>query len=144
MANAAYLASTLVMALLGVGVVVLVLRGRRWEHYRPRAAYALDAGGGRPRSALSRVAGSTGAWTLGFVLLVGGFLAAVLVTVSGAISGTGVIAGLMAAIMVYLVGGVYLALRGNGRPTAQAVAGSAVMLGLLSVAVIGAKLVIGF
>jgi len=143
MANAAYLASTLVMALLGVGVVVLVLRGRRWEHYSPQAAYALDAGGGRPRSALSRVAGSTGTWTLGFFLIVGGFLAAVLVTVSGAIGGTGVVAGLVTAVVVYLVGGVYLALRGNGRPTSQAVAGSAITLGLLAVAAIGANLILG-
>jgi len=143
MANAAYLASTLLMGLLGVGVVVLVLRGRRWENYRPQAAYGLSAGGGAPPSALSKVAGATSTWTVAFFLLALGFLAAVMVTVSGAIGGTAVIAGLSAMVVLYIVAGVYVALRGNGRPSSVAAAGSAVTLGLLFIAAITLNLILG-
>lgn len=143
MAEPAYLASTLVMGLLAVGVVVLVVRGRRWQHYTPRAAYAMDAGDGRPRSGLARVAGATGTWTVAYLLLALGFLAGAVVTLSGTLSGSALIVGLMAAIVVYLVGGTYVAMRGNGRPSAQAAAGSAVVLGLLFVLGISVKLVFG-
>jgi hypothetical protein len=143
MANAAYLASTLLMGLLGVGVVVLVLRGRHWENYRPQAAYGMDAGGGAPPSALSKVAGATGTWTVGFFLLALGFLGAVVVTVSGGIGGTAVIAGLGAAVVLQIVAGVYVALRGNGRPSSIAVAGSVVTLGLLFIAIIALDLILG-
>jgi cbb3-type cytochrome oxidase subunit 3 len=143
MADPAYLAGTLVMGLLGVGVVVLVLRGRRWHHYAPTAAYGMDAGDGRPTSGLSRVANKTSTWTAAYALLVLGFLAGAIITLSGSISGPALIVALVAAIVLYLVGGVYLAMRGNGRPSAQAAAGSAVTLGLLFVLAISAKLVLG-
>ena len=143
MANAAYLVSTLVMGLLALGVVVLVVRGRHWQHYTPRAAYAMDIAGGGPRSGLARVAGATSTWTLAYVLLVVGFLAGAIVMLSGAVSGPAVIGSLLAVIVLYLVGGVYLAMRGNGRPSAQAAAGSAIILGLLFVLGISVKLILG-
>lgn len=143
MADPAYLASTLVMGLLAVGVLVLVVRGRRWRHYVPMAAYGLDAGGGHPRSGLSRVAGATSTWTVAYVLLVLGVLVGAIVALSGVVSETGVIVGLVVAILVYLVAGVFFAMRSNGRPTSQAVAGSAITLGLLFVLGISVKLVLG-
>jgi hypothetical protein len=143
MANAAYLASTLMMGLLGVGVVVLVLRGRRWENYRPQAAYGLSAGGGAPRSALSKFAGATSTWTVGFFLLALGLLGAVVVASSGAVGGTIVIAGLAVAVVAFLVGGVYVALRGNGRSSSVAAAGSAMTLGFLIIAIIALNLILG-
>lgn len=143
MANVAYLASTLVMGALGVGVVVLVLRGRRWHHYVPSVAYGLDAGGAAPGSVLSRVAGSTNTWTLVYLVTVLGFLGGALVTLSGAVNEMALIAGLVAVIVVYIVAGVYIAMRGNGRPSSQAAAGSAVTLGFLFVAAITAKLILG-
>jgi|GEM_PF-1075689 len=143
MANAAYLASTLVMGLLGVGVVVLVLRGRRWENYRPQAAYGLSAGGGAPPSSLSKFAGATSTWTVGFFLLALGLLGAVVVASSGAVDGTVVIAGLAVAVVAFLVVGVYVALRGNGRSSSVAAAGSAMTLGLLFIAIIALNLILG-
>lgn len=143
MAELGYLASTLVMGLLALGVVVLVVRGRRWQHYTPQAAYAMDAGGGAPQSGLARVAGATSTWTVAYVVLVLGFLAGAIVTLSGVVTGPALIVGLLAAIVVYLVGGVYLAMRGNGRPSAQAAAGSVVVLGMLFVVGISVKLILG-
>ena len=143
MADTAFLTSTLVMGLLAVGVVVLVVRGRRWRHYTPRAAYAMDAGGGRPRSRLSRIAGATSTWTIAYFLLVLGVLVGALVTLTGIVSESGLIVGFVAALVVYLVGGVYLAMRGNGRPSAQAAAASAVTLGFLFVLAISVKLALG-
>lgn len=143
MADPAYLASTLVMALLAVGVVVLVLRGRQWHQYTPQAAYGMDAGGGRPRSALSRAVESTNTWTLAYVLLALVFLAGAVVTLSGGVSGSAVIVGLLVVVVAYLAGGVYIAMRGNGRPSAQAAAGSAVVLGGLVVLGISVKLALG-
>jgi len=143
MAVPGYLASTLVMGLLAIGVVVLVVRARRWRHYTPTAAYSMDAGGGLPKSGLARVAGATSTWTAAYVLLVLGVLAGAIVALSGVVSETGVIVGLVVGVVVYLVGGVYLAMRGNGRPSAQAAAGSAVTLGLLFVLGIAVKLVLG-
>lgn len=143
MAVPAYLVSTLVMGLLGLGVLVLVVRGRRWRHYTPMAAYSMDAGGGRPKSGLARVAGSTNTWTLAYVLLVVSVLAGAVVALSGVVSETGLIVGFAVALVVYTVAGVYLAMRGNGRPSAQAVAGSAITLGLLTVLGISIKLALG-
>ena len=143
MANAAYLASTLLMGLLGVGVVVLVLRGRRWENYRPQAAYGLSAGGGAPPTALSKFAGATSTWTVGFFLLALGFLGAIVVALGADLGGTAVIAGLGVVVVAYVVGGVYLALRGNGRSSSVAAAASAMTLGLLFIAAIALNLILG-
>lgn len=143
MADPAYLASTLVMGLLGAGVVVLVLRGRRWYQYTPSAAYNMSAGDGRPTSGVSRIASAPSTWTVAFILLAVGVIGGATVTLSGAVPGPAMIVGLVVAIVVYLIGGVYLAMRGNGRPSAQAAAGSAVTLGLLFVAAITVKLILG-
>lgn len=142
MAEMVYLASTVVMGLLGVGVFVLATRTRRWHHYTPQAAYDLDAGGGSPRSPLAKLAGSTGTWTVLYVLLVLGFMAGAMVYASGAITGPTVIAALGATVAIYLVGGVYFAMREHGRPSAQATAGSVITVGMLSVVAISAKLVL--
>lgn len=143
MANAAYLVSTLVMALLGVGVVVLVLRGRAWHNYVPQAAYGLSAGAGRPRSGLAKVAGSTNAWTAGFILLALGTLGAVVVASSGAIGSTVVIALLGVGVVAFLVAGTYFAVRESGRSPAQATAAAVIVLGLLFAAAIATNLVLG-
>lgn len=139
----AYLTSTLVMALLVVGVVVLVLRGRRWRHYTPQAAYAMDAGGGSPTAGLARIAASANTWTVAYVLLVVGVLAGAFVALTGAVSETGMIAGFGAALLVYVVVGVYAAMRTNGRSSAQAVGASAVTLGFLLILAVSAKLFLG-
>ena len=143
MVNTAYLASTLVMGLLGVGVVVLVLRVRRWQQYTPRVAYDdIDAGGGRPTTGLARMAGQTNTWTVAYVLLVLGFLLGAVVYSSGAVTGMTMIAAVGGLIAVYLVGGIYFAMREHGRPSAQAAAGSAVATGMLSVLAITVTLLV--
>jgi heme/copper-type cytochrome/quinol oxidase subunit 4 len=143
MANAAYLVSTLVMALLGVGVVVLVLRGRAWRNYVPQAAYGLAAGAGRPRSGLAKVAGSTNTWTAGFIFAMLVVLGAVVVASSGAVASTVAVGLLGLGVVAYLVAGTYFAIRESGRSAAQATAAATLVLGLLLVAVIGINLVLG-
>jgi len=143
MANAAYLVSTLMMALLGVGVVVLVLRGRAWRNYVPQAAYGLAAGAGQPRSGLAKVAGSTNTWTVGFLVLAIGVLGAVWVVSSGAVSSTVALGLLGLGVVAYLVVGTYFAIRESGRSTAQATAMAVIILGLLFIAIISVNLVLG-
>ena len=143
MANAAYLVSTLMMALLGVGVVVLVLRGRAWRNYVPQAAYGLAAGAGQPRSGLAKVAGSTNTWTIGFILAMVGVLGAVVVVSSGAVASTVAIALLGLGVVAYLIVGTYFAIRESGRSNAQATAMAVIVLGLLLAAIIALNLVLG-
>ncbi|WP_123536272.1 hypothetical protein [Halosimplex salinum] len=143
MVNTAYLASTVVMGLLGVGVFVLAQRLRGWEHYTPRVAYGdIDAGHGRPATGLAGVAGRTSTWTAAYIVLVLGFLLGATVYASGAITGPSMIAALGALVAVYLVGGIYFAMREHGRPSAQAAAGSAVATGMLFVVAITVLLVV--
>ena len=142
MVNTAYLASTLVMGLLGVGVVVLMLRVRRWQHYTPRVAYDDIDAGGRPTTGLARMAGQTNTWTVAYTLLVLGFLLGAVVYSSGAVTGMTMIAAVGGLIAVYLVGGIYFAMREHGRPSAQAAAGSAVATGMQSVLAITVTLLV--
>ncbi|MFB6150836.1 MAG: hypothetical protein ABEJ40_03430 [Haloarculaceae archaeon] len=142
MAGTTYLASTLVMGLIAIGVVAVVLRGRRWEQYTPQAAYDLDAGGPR-RSGISRFASAPSTWTATFLLLAVGFLVGVTASFGGGISGPALIAALAVVTGAYFVGGVYLAMREHGRPSAQAAAGSVLVLGLLLAGAIAVKLLLG-
>lgn len=140
MVNTAYLATTGVMAALAVGVVVLVLRARRWEQYTPRFV-PRGVGGGVPTSGLSRLAGQTGTWTAAYILLVLGFMLGAMVYASGAVSGMAMLGALGGIIALYLVAGVYVAMVEHGRPSAQAAAGSAVATGMLFVLAITVLLV---
>jgi hypothetical protein len=135
----------LIMGLFGAGVLVFTLRVRHWSHYSPRVAYsALDAGEGGPASALSRITGAPSTWTAVYVVLVVGFLGGATVyagDLGPATTGTAVIGALVALVPAFLLVGVYVSMRENGRPTAQATAASAITLGLLFVAAISARLV---
>lgn len=142
MVETGYLASTLLMGLLGLGVLVLVLRARGWYEYTPQVAYGdLRAGREEPGSALSRYARSTNAWTVAYLLLVLGFTAAVLVYLSGAITGLAVVYAVGGIVALYLVVGVYVVVRDSGRPNAQAVAATVFTVALLVLAVISARLI---
>ncbi|ELZ27755.1 hypothetical protein C475_07535 [Halosimplex carlsbadense 2-9-1] len=140
MANTTYLASTVLMGLLGVGVVLFVLRSRRWRHYVPRVA-AEVAAGERPASGLAEIAGRTSTWTVAYIALVLGFMFGAMAYAGGAITGPVVIGAVVALVAAFLVAGVYVAMRDNGRPSAQAAAGSAVATGLLAVVAITVLLV---
>jgi cbb3-type cytochrome oxidase subunit 3 len=140
MVNTGYLASTALMGLLGVGVVVLVLRSRRWRHYVPRVAREV-ADGERPASGLVGLAGRTSTWTAAYVVLVLGFMFGAMAYASGAVTGLAVIGAVVALVAGFLVAGVYFAMRENGRPSAQAAAGSAVATGMLAVVAITVVLV---
>ncbi|QLH77064.1 hypothetical protein HZS55_07055 [Halosimplex rubrum] len=140
MANTTYLVSMVSMGLLGVGVVLFVLRSRPWRHYVPRTAYDLAAGE-RPTSGLAGLAGRTGTWTVAYVALVLGFMFGAMAYAGGMITGPLVIGAVVALVASFLVAGVYFAMRDNGRPSAQAAAGSAVATGLLAVLAITVVLV---
>jgi hypothetical protein len=135
MANALFLASTLVMGLLVAGVVALMVRGRPWRHYTPQVAYGkLSAGGGVPRSAISRAINTPSVWTAAFLLLVVVIIAGTVAVLggSGSVITAPVLIGLLGVVIVgNLVGGVFVAMRSNGRPFSQAIAASVVTLGAL-------------
>ncbi|MFB6138978.1 MAG: hypothetical protein ABEJ26_00925 [Halosimplex sp.] len=141
MVNTGYLTSTLVMGVLIVGIVALVLRVRRWEHYTPRVVYRQIEAGGTGPGGLADLAGRTSTWTAAYILLVLGFMFGAMVYASGAISGMAMIGAVGAIVALYLVAGVYFAMREHGRPSAQAVAGSAVATGMLFVLAITVVLV---
>jgi hypothetical protein len=140
MANTTYIASTVLMGLLGVGIGLFVLRSRRWRRYVPRVA-AEVAAGERPASGLAGLAGRTSTWTVAYVALVLGFMFGAMAYAGGAITGPVVIGAVVALVAAFLVAGVYLAMRDNGRPSAQAAAGSAVATGMLAVVAITVVLV---
>jgi hypothetical protein len=146
MVNEVYIASTLVMGLLAVGVFALVMRSRHWHQYTPQAAYGqLDAGGSRPMSALGRFANTPSVWTLTFFLLALALLVGATVAASGGtgvLSGMGIAAALGVVVVGYLVGGVYAAMRQHGRSNAQAVAASAAALGVVFLLVLTLNLVL--
>jgi len=140
MVNTTYLVSMVSMGVLGVGVVLFVVRSRPWRHYVPRASYDLAAGE-RPTSGLADLAGRTGTWTAAYVLLVLGFMFGAMAYAGGMVTGPAVIGAVVALVAAFLVVGVYVAMRDNGRPSAQAAAGSAVATGLLAVLAIAVVLV---
>jgi hypothetical protein len=145
MADVTYLASALVMGVSLLGVVFLAARVRRWQNYAPSVAYGdMDAGPGGRQTAFSKFVNAPRTWVAAFVVLALGFMAGTMVYISGlasGIAGTALIGALGAAVVVYLVGGVYYAMRERGRPSAQAAATSAITLGSLFALVILLKLV---
>lgn len=142
MVSTAYLLSTVVMAVVGAGALALALRTRRWHRYAPRlASRDVEAGGNAQGRGVSRLARSPDTWAVAYILLVLGFMMGAVVYASGAITGMGMIGALGAILAVYLVVGVYVAMRENGRPSAQAAAGSAVATGMLFVVAVTILLV---
>lgn len=137
MADLANLASTVVMGLLLIGVVVAVVRGRDWYDYEPTEAPDLG-------ETLLSVARHPATWMVAFFALVGGFGAAtvMLVTDASLPGGTALIwvgFGIVLGGFAFL--GAYSSARMRGRPNAQAVAEGAFLLGFLVLAVIAARLV---
>lgn len=145
MVTIAYLASTVLMALFMVGVVVALLR------FGEQRGYSVDTEGGSGDTwdttsrRLSAVAGNQTAWIVGFVVLVlvfgGGVYALLSGTVSVGAGATAMVGGALAAVIgLYVLVGAFRMVRDRGRSTAEAVGVSAWMLGVLFVLAIAAKL----
>jgi hypothetical protein len=121
MAVGTYIASTVVMALLGVGVFYAAVHGRPWKRYAPRAG---PAGGSRG------VASDTRTW---IALFVGLSLAAVVGIVgilqSGADSTILIVGGAGAIIVAFLAIGTYSAARSRGHPYSLAIGETLGVLG---------------
>ncbi len=138
MVDLANVASTVLMGLLLIGVVVAVIRGRDWYDYSP------TPGDGDLGEALLALARRPVTWMVTFFVLVAGFGAAtvLLVTDASLPGGSGLIwAGFGVVLGGFAFLGAYSAARTRGRPNAQAVAEGAFLVGLLLVAVIAARLV---
>jgi len=139
MANLSNVASTVLMGLLLVGVVVAVLRSRDWYDYSPTDE---ESGVGET---LERLARSETVWMASFlvlVLLFGG--AAVLFVSGGSVPGGVTLIGGAFAVVVtgYVYLGAYSSARSRGRPTSQAVAEATMLVLLLVAAAIAVRLVI--
>lgn len=142
MADTASLVSALLMGTFLVAVVAALARGRRWRGYAPTTGEGRDL-----QSTLVGATESPLAWVLAFVVLALGFGggAVLFVTSSAAVRGTiGLAMGLafLAITAGYLLYGVYRSLRSRGRPSSEAAAAGAGVLGLLFVAAVALNLVL--
>ena len=95
--STAYLASTALMGVLAVAVVVWMMRGRGWYQYRPTESTgdwspALDRTG-----RLEAMAGRPMTWVVAFAVLVVGFVLGVVAAISGPVESQAT-AGLAVAV----------------------------------------------
>ncbi|MFB6309216.1 MAG: hypothetical protein ABEH35_07800 [Haloarculaceae archaeon] len=148
MATSAYLASTALMAVVVVGVVLWAARGRQWYRYSPSTAdegwYRTDA----ETSGFAATLGETRTWILAFlvasVVAVGGVLTYVTTAPPGQTSvglGVAVIFGVL--LGGYLIVGVYSSARRRGHPSSIAAAETATVVGALFLVAIALQLVVG-
>jgi hypothetical protein len=140
MANVANVASTVLMGLLLVGVVVAILRSRDWYDYSP------TEGEGGIGETLDAIARNPTTWMVSLFVLLLLFGGTAVLFVSGASLPGGVmlIGGAFAVVVAgYVFLGAYSAARSRGRPNSQAVAEGAMLLLLLVAAAIAVRLVVG-
>lgn len=143
MAESAYIASALVTGGLLLGVLLLVSRLENWRQY--------DLAVPETRSRTADIADSPAAWTAGFLLLalVAGGGAVLLVSdapLLAALGGSWVpLVGVFGALLgAYLLWGTYSSARFRGLHSAQAALLSAWLFGMLFVAAVAGKLVMGW
>jgi len=143
--STAYLASTALMGVLAVAVVVWMMRGRGWYQYRPTESTgdwspALDRTG-----RLEAMAGRPMTWVVAFAVLVVGFVLGVVAAISGPVESQAT-AGLAVAVagglvlVGYLLFGVYLSATRRGHPRSLAVAESATVAGVLFLVAVSLQL----
>ncbi|WP_247005756.1 hypothetical protein [Halorientalis litorea] len=140
MVQSTLLASTLLMGLLLAATVVAV------RSFGPRRTHAVPATN-EGAATLRRVAGSPVAWTVTFLALSAVGVAGVLLFVTGgsllpSVPGLGLwLVGVLAGVvLLYLVWGVYHAVRYRGLHRPAALAAAAWMVGMLVVAVVSLRL----
>lgn len=135
------LASAVVMGLFLIAVAVLV-RSRGWYAYTPSVT-----AGGETGVTVGRTVDDPVWWTAGFLLLVAVFGGGAVALVSGALSpatATLLLGGAGGAVLVlFFLAGVYHAVRSRGGARARAVMVAAWVVGLVLVAAVSAKLVMG-
>jgi hypothetical protein len=143
----AYLASTGVMGLLVVGVLLWLGRARGWYQYSPVVSSEGWSPGVRRASTLDRLAGNTSAWVVAFTLLVVGFVVGVVALVSapdgsGGLAGPALAAGGGVVLVGYLLFGVYISAKRRGHPSSLAAAESATVAGTLFLVAITVRLLL--
>ncbi|MFC7019824.1 MULTISPECIES: hypothetical protein [Haloarcula] len=132
----AYLASTGVMGLLVVGVLLWLGRARGWYQYSPAVSSHGWSPGVQRASTLDRLTGNTSAWVVAFTLLVVGFVVGGVAVISapdgsGGLAGPALAAGGGLVLVGYLLFGVYLSAKRRGHPSSLAAAESATVAGTL-------------
>jgi hypothetical protein len=143
----AYLASTGVMGLLVVGVLLWLGRARGWYQYSPTVSSGGWSPGVRRENTLARLAGNTSAWVVAFTLLVVGFVVGVVALISapdgsGGLAGTALAAGGGVVLVGYLLFGVYISAKRRGHPSSLAAAESATVAGTLFLVAITVRLLL--
>lgn len=129
MAAITYLASTLLMGLVLLAIVVVVARSRNWRRTSP---------GVEPGDAFSRLLASPTTWVIVFAVAALGAAAGAVAVVGGAgveVPGETVVLALAGTffllLAVYLFAGVYASARSKGMGRAPAVGLGSAVIGLL-------------
>ncbi len=143
MVTAEFIATAVLTGALLVSVGVALARFHDWRAYSP----SLDGGGlagtGPGREAEELPVG----WLVGFFILLAVLGGGGLVVISGGIPDIPVLVVIMAAfglsLLGFLIWGVYSSARFRGLHSAQATGASLLLVGLLVLAIIASKLVMG-
>jgi len=124
MAVTTYLLSSLLMAVVLLGVGFAAVRSRAWRQYAPVG----DHEGNAAVALLKQPA----TWTWGFVVIVIGALASTLAYLNGVAVAQSILVPLLGGLVVaYLVVGIYYAAKSRGHAHAYAVAESMIALAAL-------------
>jgi hypothetical protein len=133
---------TLLLGLLGIGVLIAIGRSHQWYRYSPDTPFERE-NAPEHRSVMSRPS----TWLLAFIGLVGLAVGGVWVLVTGS-GGAGGLAnplllGAGGALLVgYLLVGMYAAAKSRGHSPAMAVAETATTAGVLLLIAVSARLIV--
>ena len=141
----AYLASTALMGVFVVAVLVWIGRVRGWYRYSPAVTSVGWSPGVDRGNSLDRLVTQPVVWILSFFLLVIGFAVGVVASISGpastqSMAGMAVALGGGALLIGYLLYGVYFAAKQRGHPRSLAVAESMTVGGVLFLIAVTAQL----
>lgn len=144
----AYLASTALMGLFVVAVLMWMARSRGWYHYSPTVVSEGWSPGVERGSSVGRLASQPAVWIVSFIVLIIGFVVGVIAFISapagsGSMAGPAVALGGGLLVVGYLLYGVYYAAKQRGHPRSLAVAESATVAGVLFLLAITAQLLMG-
>ena len=144
----AYLASTALMGLLVVAVLLYMGRIRGWYQYTPVVTDDGWSPGVDRSGQLGRLVNQPTVWLAGFTLLVVGIVVGVVAFISapadsGSLAGPAVALGGGLLLVGYLLFGVYVSATRRGHPRSLAVAESATIAGTLFLVAVTVQLLSG-
>lgn len=144
--SSTYLASTLLMGLLAVLVLVAVIRSRQWYHYSAEPDEGTQVGWAREGDTTPPLLERPTTWILGFVGLMGLAVGGVFAFVTNpdapaALLSTPVMAGGGALVGAYLLYGTYAAVKSRGHSRSIAAAETVTLAGGLFLVAVSTQLI---